>query len=139
MVLVPLAALAVLTYVVPRWRWAARWPALVLGGLGALSVQFASMTGDTLKDQLHKHSSIIETHETWAGRLQVAMWVLAAVTLVAFLTLPHLTRLRGGQDREARVAMLEKPLTLVLPVLAVVVLVLVFLTGEAGARSVWAG
>jgi hypothetical protein len=53
--------------------------------------------------------------------------------------LPHVTRIAGGRDRQARVAALEKPLMVVVPLAAIAVLVLVVLTGDAGARAVWAG
>ena len=82
-VFVPLAVLAVLTLLVPRWRWASRWVALVVVALAAGSVQLAAMTGDDLKHRVGG-SALIETHEMWAGRLQAATWVLAALTLVAF-------------------------------------------------------
>jgi hypothetical protein len=59
--------------------------------------------------------------------------------LVAFWVMPHVTRIEGGADRGSRVAVLERPVIVVLPVLAVAVLVLVVLTGDAGARSVWTG
>jgi hypothetical protein len=137
-VFVPLAALAVLAFVVPRWRWAARWPALVGAVLAAGSVQLAAMTGDSLQRQVGR-SALIETHEMWAGRLQTATWVLAALTLVAFWSLPHVTRIADGCDKQARLAVLERPLALLLPLAAVAVIVLVVLTGDAGARAVWAG
>jgi uncharacterized membrane protein len=137
-VFVPLAALAVIAFVVPKWRWAARWPALVVVALAAGSVQLAAMTGDSLKEKVGR-SALIETHEMWAGRLQTATWVMAALTLVAFWSLPHVTRVSGGRDKPARVAVLERPLVVLLPVAAVAVVVLVVLTGDAGARAVWAG
>jgi len=136
-VLVPLAALAVIAFVVPTWRWLARWPALALAALAAGSVQLAAMTGDSLKRQVGP-TALIQTHEMWAGRLQAATWVLAALTLLAFWTLPHVTRLTGGRDKGARVGVLERPLLVVLPLCAVAVMVLVVLTGDAGARAVWA-
>jgi hypothetical protein len=137
-VFVPLGALAVLAFVVPKWRWMARWPALLLTLAAATAVQLASMTGDSLKEKVGG-SSLIEAHEMWAGRLQAASWVLAAVTVVAFCVLPHVNERVGGSDQESRIALLEKPLTILLPLLALAVLVLVFLTGDAGARAVWAG
>ena len=135
-VFAPLAALAVVASVVPSWRWAMRWPALVSAALAAGSVQLAAMTGDSLKHQVGR-SALIETHEMWAGRLQVATWVLAALTLVAFWSLPHVTRVAGGRDKSTRVGVLERPLKVLLPLAAVAVLVLVVLTGDAGARAVW--
>jgi hypothetical protein len=138
-VFVPLSALAVILMSVPKWRWLARWPAAVLTVGAALSVQVATLTGEDLEESRNLESALIEDHAEWGERLQIAMWVLAAVTVLALWALPHVTRLAGGQDRAARVAALEKPLVLLLPVLAVVVLVLVVLTGDAGARSVWSG
>ena len=138
-VFVPLAALAAIAFVVPKWRWAARWPALASAALAAGSVQLAAMTGDSLKHQVGRSSALIETHEMWAGRLQTATWVLAALTLVAFWSLPHVTGLAGGRDKGAKVAVLERPLLVLLPLTAVAVVVLVVLTGDAGARAVWAG
>jgi len=136
-VFVPLAAVAVAAYVVPRWRALLRWPALVLSLGAAASVQLAAMTGDSLKEKVGR-SPLIETHEMWAGRLQAASWVLAGVMLVAFWALPHVHTLTRGTDRSSRMPVLERPLGLALPVLAVVVLALVVLTGDAGARAVWA-
>ncbi|MCW2867651.1 MAG: hypothetical protein JWR20_1839 [Marmoricola sp.] len=135
-VLVPLAAIAVVAFVVPRWRWAARWPALVLSVLAALFVQAATLTGENLEEARGPRSALVHQHSEYADKLQVAMYVLAVVTIVAFVLLPVVSRVAGG-DRAARVPVLEKPLLVVLPLLAVVVLVLVYLTGEAGARSVW--
>ena len=135
-VFVPLAALLVSAYCVPRLRWITRWPALVTAAIAAGAVQLSAVTGSDLKAKLGENP-LIENHEMWAGRLQAATWVLAGAMLVAFWAFPHVTRLMGGQDRQGRVAALEKPLMVLLPVLAVSVLVLVVITGDAGARAVW--
>ena len=65
------------------------------------------------------------------------MWIFAALVVVAFVVLPHVTRLSGGRDREGSVAVLEKPLMVLVPLAAIAVLVLVVITGDAGARAVW--
>jgi hypothetical protein len=65
------------------------------------------------------------------------MWVFAVIMVVAFWAMPYVTRLSGADDRGSRVGALEKPLLVVVPLAAVVVLVLVVLTGDAGARAVW--
>lgn len=136
-VLTPLSAVAVIALTVPRWRWLARWPALVVTVAATGACYLATVTGEDLERT--RRSTLVEIHQEWADRLMLAMWVLAAVTAVAFWALPHVTRLSGGRDRVARVAAMERPLMVVLPILAVVVLVLVYLTGDAGARAVWAG
>lgn len=136
-VFVPLAALAGIAMAVPRWRWLARWLALVLT-LGATAATYvATLSGEDLEESRGLESPLIKTHEEWGERLMISMWVLTAVTVVAFWVLPHVTRLAGGRDRAGRVAALEKPMMVLLPLVAVVVLVLVVLTGDAGAKAVW--
>ena len=136
-VFVPLAALAAIAMSVPKWRWLARWPALILT-LGATAATFvAKLTGAALKEDRKLDSPLIETHLEWGGRLMIAMWIFAALVILAFWAWPYVTRLSGGHDRDAPVAVLEKPLTVLVPLAAVVVLVLVVITGDAGARAVW--
>jgi hypothetical protein len=138
-VFAPMAALsAILFAVVPRWRWALRWPTLVLAIAAAGSVQFAAMTGGSLKHQLGLQGTLIHNHEMWAGRLQFVSWVLAAVVLAAWWVFPAVTPLAGRPNRASRLSVLVKPLIVSLPVLAAVALVLVYLTGDAGAKAVWA-
>jgi hypothetical protein len=136
-VFVPLAALAAIAMSLPRWRWLARWPALLLT-LGATAAAYvATLTGEDLQESRSLESPLIETHEEWGERLMIGMWIFAGLVLVAFWVLPHVTRLAGGRDRVAKMAVLERPLMVLLPVAAVAVLVLVVLTGDAGARAVW--
>ncbi len=136
-VLVPLAALfAILYAVLPARRWQTRTPAAVLAVGAALAVQLASMTGDQLKEQLHGNAVLIATHEQWAGLLQGAMWVLAALMVIGWWALPHENPLPDHDHRQG-VTALATPLVLLLPAAAVAVMVLVVLTGDAGARAVW--
>ena len=136
-VLVPLAALFAIAYaVLPSRRWQTRTPAVVLAVVAAISVWLAAATGDNLKSRLHEDTSLIQTHEHWAGLLQAATWVLAALVLVAWWSLPHHNPL-PDKDHKEGVTTLAKPLVVLLPVAAVTVLVLVVLTGDAGARAVW--
>jgi uncharacterized membrane protein len=136
-VLVPLAALFSAAYAVwPRRRWQTRTPAALLAVAAAVSVQLAAMTGDQLKASLHEDTSLIRTHEHWAGLLQAATWVLAGLVVLAWWALPHDNPL-PDKDHRSGFRLLALPLTGLVPVAAVAVLVLVFLTGEAGARAVW--
>jgi hypothetical protein len=136
-VLVPLAAVFAAVYALwPRRRWQTRTPTLVLAVAAAGAVQLASMTGDQLKASLHDDSSLIRTHEHWAGLLQAATWVLAGLVVVAWWALPHRNPLPDRADRGGP-SLISLPLTALLPVAATAVLVLVVLTGDAGARAVW--
>jgi hypothetical protein len=136
-VLVPLAALAGFALAVPRYRWLARWPALVLTLMATASTYVARISGHDLEHDRELHSPLVHTHEEWGDRLMLGMLVFAALVVVAFWVLPHVTRLSGGRDRQAKAAALEKPLMVLVPLVAVAVLVLVVLTGDAGARAVW--
>jgi uncharacterized membrane protein len=136
-VLVPLAAAFAAAYALwPRRRWQTRTPAAVLAVVGALCVQLAAMTGDQLKASLHEDTSLIRTHEHWAGLLQVAAWILAGLMVLGWWALPHENPLPDKAHRDG-VTILAKPLVALLPLASVAVLVLVVLTGDAGARAVW--
>ncbi len=136
-VLVPLAAVFAIAYaVLPSRRWQTRTPAAVLAVTAAVAVWLASATGDSLKEKLNENTSLIQTHEHYAGLLQASMWVLAALVAVAWWSLPHHNPL-PDKDHRRGVTTLAKPLVILLPVAAVVTLVLVVLTGDAGARAVW--
>ena len=136
-VFVPLAALAAIALVIPKYRWLARWPALILT-LGATAAAYvATLTGADLRDTRKLDTPLVKTHGEWGDRLMIAMWIFAALVVVAFWALPHVTRIAGGRDREAKVAVLEKPLMVLVPLAAIAVLVLVVITGDAGARAVW--
>ena len=96
-VFVPLAALGALAMAVPRWRWLARWPTLLVT-LGATAATYvATITGEDLEeDRGLGQLAAVRTHEEWGERLMIAMWIFAVVVIVAFWVLPHVTRLVGG-------------------------------------------
>ena len=136
-VLVPLGVLFAAAYALwPRRRWQTRTPAAVLAIAAALSVQLATMTGDQLKHQLHEDTALIHTHERYAGYLQAAMWVLAALVVVAWWALPHENPL-PDKDHRSGVRAIAWPLTVLIPIASLAALALVVMTGEAGARAVW--
>ncbi|MGC4112043.1 MAG: hypothetical protein QM747_16840 [Nocardioides sp.] len=136
-VLVPLAALFAIAYAVwPTRRWQTRNPGVIVAIAAAASVQLAAMTGDQLKEHLHEDTSLLQTHEHYAGLLQAAMWVLAGLMVVAWWALPHDNPL-PDKEHQHGVRLLAWPLSVALPIAAVAVLVLVVLTGDAGARAVW--
>jgi hypothetical protein len=143
-VLVPLAALVAGAFaVVPRWRWLLRWPAVGLGVLGGLLVQMAAVSGEDLERSRGLGGPVLARHEMWADRLRIAIFALAVLTVLAAWLLPRAVPVVEGDDREDRLASqwgaaaLAVPLSVLLVVASVAVLVLVFLTGEAGARAVW--
>ncbi|RLV50992.1 hypothetical protein D9V37_03425 [Nocardioides mangrovicus] len=139
-VLTPLAALLCLVFaLVPRWRWAVRWPALVVSVLGFAAIYVAYLSGEDLEDRLNIRSEMFETHEEWAERLRLAMLVLAIVMVVAAFVLPFRSPLTSTGERAARLGVLSIPLVVLLVVGALFVAYAVYRTGDAGAHLVWDG
>ena len=122
----PIAALVALAFLVPRWRLTLRWPMVGLAVVATLSIVAAYLTGDNFlehKPEL-RTSPQVQTHEDRAGQL---LWVTIAFGVIA---------LASGW-LATRTGALRVVLDVLLGVAAVSTLVLVFLTGEAGARAVW--
>ncbi|WP_148574677.1 DUF2231 domain-containing protein [Nocardioides caldifontis] len=142
--LVPLAALfALVTALVPGWRWFARWGTL-LTALGALLVVVVTRASgmSLLEDRYGGQPRIpeqLQTHQDRAQLLLYAVIVLAVVAVLAFLLLPARSALVSGKlehtGSTATWVGTVVPALLVLAGLAA--LVLVVMTGDAGARSVW--
>ncbi|MDO7867368.1 DUF2231 domain-containing protein [Nocardioides jiangxiensis] len=134
-VFAPTAALAALAYaVVPAGRAWLRHAAALIAVVAAGAVQLAAMTGDSLAASLGGANPLVQTHEAWAGRLQAAAWVLAAIAVVAWWALP-VRAVRGAHGG----VLLGRLVTVLLPLAAVAVLYLVVMTGHSGAEAVWKG
>jgi uncharacterized membrane protein len=122
----PLAALAALVFLVPRWRTQVRWPMLVLAVIATGAIVAAYFTGVNFLDHKPelKSSPQVQTHKNRGGQL---LWVGIGFGVVALVA--------GWVN--ARSAAVRVLLDVLLGVGAVVMLVFVFITGEAGARAVW--
>jgi hypothetical protein len=140
-VLTPLAALAALVLaVVPRWRYLTRWPTVVLSVVALVTVWVSRLSGDSLLDEKPQLRQLVETHESRGRELSLLMVLFLVVVLVAAWALSGPSGLVSGRGaREAPVAVLDTVLPVLLVVSAVLVLVWVVLTGDAGARAVWGG
>ena len=137
-VFAPMAALAAIAMSIPKYRWIARWPALLLTLAATAATFVATRSGvDLMESRELSESPLVRTHQEWGGRLMIAMWIFAALVILAFWVLPHVTRLKDADDRVGKVAALEKPLMVVVPLAAVAVLALAVITGDAGAQAVW--
>ena len=125
-VLGPLAARAALGSLVPRWHDRLRWPMLVLAvaATGALVLAYFS-GGDLLESRPGLEGSpLVQTHEELGDQL---LWVSLAFGVVALV----------AGWLHSRTGLLRVVVDVLLAVAAVVLLVWVFRTGEAGARAVW--
>ena len=130
-VLGPLAALAGLAYVgLPKHRDLLRWVALVTVLLGTASIWAAYLTGNNFFSHggfdhfSAKIQDRIATHQSYARTLRWITTGFAVVTVAA--TWLH------SRTGPARLA-----LNALVVIGAVLTLVWVALTGEAGARAVW--
>lgn len=130
-VFAPVAGLLAVGYLVPRWRGHLRWPVLAVSVLAALFVWLAASTGDSLAHTVLSGNGnaavaqAIHRHEDLAGKLQVSTWLLAVVSAGVWWF-----HKRPGRAHLA--------LTALLPIAGVAALVLCVLTGDAGAKAVWA-
>jgi hypothetical protein len=140
-VLTPLAALAAVVFaVVPRWRYLTRWPTVVLAAAAFVSVWVSRFTGNSFLNERPQLRQLVVTHQTRGRELSLLMVLFLVVVVVAAWALSGPSGLATGRGaREAPVAALDRVLPVVLVVAAVLVLVWVVLTGDAGARAVWGG
>jgi len=125
-VLGPIAALTALAFLVARWRLKVRWPMVGLALVATAAILAAYFSGGDFlnhKPEL-RTSPQVQTHEDRARQL---LWVTIAFGLIA---------LASGW-LATRTGALRVLLDVLLGVASLALLVLVFLTGEAGARAVW--
>jgi len=123
----PIGALTAILYaVVPRLHERLRWPMLALALLATGSIVVAYLSGNDFLDSRPElgASPQVQTHEQRAENLLWATLVFGVVAIGAAILHPR----QGG----VRIAV-----SAVLMLSAAAVLVLVILTGDAGARAVW--
>jgi uncharacterized membrane protein len=139
-VFAPLACLAGILYaVVPRWRWWLRWPLVACAVIAAVAGIIAVQSGHDLENQRHLQSlPELAVHE---HRGKILRWLMLAflvpTALGAWLLGGPSALASGGGARETRSKTLGVAVAGLLVIGAVAVLISVFLTGDAGARSVW--
>src|SRR3954452_14558081 len=140
-VFIPLAVLAAVVFaVVPGWRYLTRWPTVVLSAAAFVSVWIARLSGTSLLDEKPQLRVLIHTHEERGRQLSVLMILFLVVVLLAAWSLSGASGLASGRGaRESPAAVLDKVLPAVVVVAALLVLVWVVLTGDAGSRAVWGG
>jgi len=139
-VFTPLAGLfAIVFAALPRWRYLTRWPTAALTVIALGSVWMARISGMALAsnrglDQL----PAVQKHQTRGVQLSLLMILFTVVVAVAVWALSGPTGFASGRGEQVtRVAMLDKVLPLLVILAALLVLLWVFLTGDAGTRAVW--
>lgn len=129
-VLVPLSCVGVLVYAfVPRWRWALRWPLLVVVTLGAISTPAAYFSGETFQERLGLEGSrAVQRHA------EFGQWALIAVFIWWLVVTFLLVRTGSTRSREPRP---PTPLLVAAVILSLVSIGAIVVTGHSGASSVW--
>lgn len=128
----PLAALAGIAFLVPKWRHALRWPLVVLAAIAAATAFVAKESGEVLKDALgdqltgNATGDLVERHQELAEKLWTALLVLFALAIIVAAAQP-----RTGSGA---IGLL---LALIVTIVAVAVLVLTVQTGELGSKARW--
>lgn len=126
----PLSALAGLLYaLVPRWRDRLRWPLVATAAIALGAIWVAHLSGEELTEANTYGgplAELVETHEERADLLRISMTVFAALSFLA----------AWWHTRTGPVRLVTSGLV---AVSAVVTLVYVVLTGDAGAQVAWYG
>ncbi len=137
-VFTPLAALAALAFaVVSRWRDYLRWPTAVLAVVAAGACWAARITGRNLFAKLTAqglHNKWLTVHQQRGNVLVWIVLALAVLAVVAALAVPAGAQAARVQTGPALVLGLR----VLVVVAALASLVYVYLTGDAGARALWA-
>jgi hypothetical protein len=140
-VVLPAVATLALAYVVlPPWRWLLRWP-LALSAVGAPLLTWVTVkAGESLKARLGIDSDLIETHQERANTLLLITLAFGVLALLAAFTMGGPSLLISGSGGRRGVGRpLQIGVGVLLAVAAVLVVVWVVLTGDAGSRAVWEG
>ncbi|MAQ14513.1 MAG: hypothetical protein CMN30_06915 [Sandaracinus sp.] len=123
----PLAALLAIAYVVrPAWQERLRTPLVVMALVSVASIVTAFLSGDSFRgaNDFFAENAQIDEHEERAGLL---LWVTLAFGVIALVSAFFQRRSPG----------LRGALHVLLAASAIAMLVLVVLTGDAGARAVY--
>src|SRR4051794_36056311 len=140
----PLAVfLAVVFAVRPRWRYLTRWPTAVAALLAVGAIWAARITGNALasdRPELFQTpaGATIQTHQSRGNVLSLVIILFVIVVGIAVWGLGGQSGFTSGiGERSTKVAVFDRIVPAVVVIVSVVVLVYLFLTGDAGARAVW--
>lgn len=131
-ILTPVAAVLGFGLWLPRWRMALRWPLVAVAAVATVTVFVARQSGEVLEtslgDQLKDNvtGDVVDRHEELAERLWIALLIYLMIVIAVALLLPRLQNPLALQGLAASVT-----------VVAIIVAVLVFQTGEAGSKARW--
>lgn len=140
-IVLPVAALTAIVFaVVPRWRWALRWPTLGLGLIAALTAYVAKESGEAFIAAVPQLAQLVVEHK---DRGTLLLWFslgFAFVVVLAALILGGPSALASGRGAKASSnRIVELVVSAAVVVMAVLVIWQTVRTGDSGARAVWDG
>jgi len=134
----PLAALSGLLYAaVPRWRWLLRWPLVVLSVAVAVTAVVAVWAGESLLESRPELEPLVEDHQKWGGYLRIWSLTYVVDAALAAWALGGPSALASGKGASETKGPLGMLAMVLLVAGAIGLAVLVFLTGDSGAKAVW--
>ena len=141
-VFAPLSALAGILYAaLPRWRWAVRWPLVVVTLIAVVTAVVATLSGVDLASSRGLDAlAAVQEHQDRGELLRNALLTYTVLVGLAAWRLGGPSGLISGKgERPAGGGVLTLATTGLLVVGALVVGATVFLAGDSGARAVWGG
>jgi hypothetical protein len=135
----PLTAMAAIAFAfLPRWRYLTRWPTAVLTLTTFVSVWLSRVSGQSYLSSNPGLADLVRTHQERGELLSWLTTLFAVVMALAVWGLGGSSGFRSGVGAQrSRSAALDKALPVAVGITAVLMLVWVILTGDAGARAAW--
>ncbi len=135
----PLTAMAAIAFAfLPRWRYLTRWPTAVLTLTTFVSVWLSRVSGQSYLSSNPGLADLVRTHQERGELLSWLTTLFAVVMALAVWGLGGPSGFRSGVGAQrSRSAALDKALPVAVGITAVLMLVWVILTGDAGARAAW--
>src|SRR5687768_16003388 len=145
-IFLPFAATAALVYAfLPRWRWASRWPMVIVSAMALGSVVAAWFSGRNLRDHMKDagalQGEVASQVSSHAEKADVLLWLTIVFFVVVLLSAwllggdSALISARGGKARHNN--LVEWSVMAMVAMMAVSVLAMGVATGDAGAQAVW--
>jgi Predicted membrane protein (DUF2231) len=137
-ILGPLAGLTGLAYaLVPKWRWLLRWPLVALAVIVAVTAFVAKLAGDSLLEARPELEPLVSDHMNYGNLLR--NWALTFVVdaVLAAWALGGTSALASGRGAQESRGLIGWIAMLLLVAGSIGLMVLLFLTGDSGARAVW--
>ncbi len=139
-VFAPLAALGGLLFAVrPQWRWALRWPLVVVTLIAVGAAVVAALSGENLAETRGLDAlPEVQTHQERGKLLRNILLGFTVVVGLGAWRLGGPSALKSGRgERAATTGVVEIVVMGLLVLGAVAVGVAVFLAGDSGSRAVW--